>query len=59
MLSLRQVRLRFGKLIQRTPAALQQQFAFVGEMHAAGGALEQARAEFLFKPGDALADGRG
>ncbi len=59
VLSLRQVRLRFGKLIQRTPAALQQQFAFVGEMHAAGGALEQARAEFLFKPGDALADGRG
>ena len=59
VLSLRQVRLRFGKLIQCAATALQQQFAFVGEVHAAGGALEQARAESLFKPGDALAAGRG
>jgi hypothetical protein len=58
VLSLRQVRLCFGKLVQCTPAALQQQFAFVGEVHAAGGALEQARAEVLFEAGDALADRR-
>lgn len=59
MLALCQVRLCFGKLVQCTPAALQQQFAFVGEVHAAGGAMEQAGAEFLFKAGDALADRRG
>jgi hypothetical protein len=57
VLSLRQVRLCFGKLVQGTPAA-QQQFAFIGEVYAAGGALEQARAEVLFKAGDALADRR-
>ncbi|KAG0751786.1 hypothetical protein G6F24_014032 [Rhizopus arrhizus] len=58
VLSLRQVRLCFGKLVQGTPAALQEQIALIGEVYAAGGAMEQARAQVLLEAGDALAHRR-